>query len=330
MREDTGDESDWVSAHAFYHEDLGRLVTDVVDPLGRELIDGGFASRWFFLRYWDGGPHVRLRVLPSSEAQRPPVERLIVDRFTDYFADRPSADTVAADDYARAAPRLADWEDVPGYFGELQPNNTVAFIPYRRERARYGDGRSIAAVERHFWESSEVAIRALRSPLSPERRVAAGAAMIAATWFCREPDAARLAARLSTEGGVPADPPQEKESPAVAIDGTALVDLIRRMRALVEQVDAVESTGSLAAWVRSVGALRDVLAGQVANGALTTPKVGWQGPGGVVADDPDAVLVVLDVCGHLVCNRLGVTTVLEGAVRRQLADAVRIIGEEGK
>lgn len=326
MRDAMVDESDWISAHAFYQEDLGRLVVDVVDPLAAELTGNGLADGWFFLRYWDGGPHLRLRVLPARAEQRATVEELIRTRFAEYFSQTPSADTVRPEEYARVAPMLAGWEGVRNHLEELRPNNSVSFIPYLREHDRYGRDGAVAAVERHFCESSEIAARVLRDPLTPTQRATTAAALVALAWFCREPEPARLVTRLDAGGQVPVAGSAPQTVPP---DGAGLVDLVRRMRMLAARVDTVDSDGTLAAWARSVAKLRDALVDQVACGALALPRTGWQGAGGVTRDDQDAVLVVLDVCAHLVCNRLGVSTVAEGAIRRRLTGAIRILGAEG-
>ncbi|MEU7703623.1 lantibiotic dehydratase C-terminal domain-containing protein, partial [Streptomyces sp. NPDC039028] len=44
-----------------------RVVTDVIGPTVRELAPG---TPWFFIRYWQSGPHLRLRVGDLDEAAR--------------------------------------------------------------------------------------------------------------------------------------------------------------------------------------------------------------------------------------------------------------------
>ena len=56
---------DWISAHVFYSDGLDRLLTEAVRPLVGELIAARLVRAYFYLRYWDGGPHLRLRVLPA-------------------------------------------------------------------------------------------------------------------------------------------------------------------------------------------------------------------------------------------------------------------------
>ena len=54
--------STWISAHIFHAGDLDALITRVAGPLVSDLNPEGF----FFLRYWEGGPHLRLRMRVSD------------------------------------------------------------------------------------------------------------------------------------------------------------------------------------------------------------------------------------------------------------------------
>ncbi|MCA2225177.1 lantibiotic dehydratase C-terminal domain-containing protein [Nonomuraea aurantiaca] len=342
-------ESDWVSAHVFYHENLDGLLTDAAGPLIAELAGRGLAEAAFFLRYWDGGPHLRFRALPTDPARRAEVERVISVRFEKYLAENPAGRSMSQRDYAGIGEALAQWEGLPGHTERLFPNNSVAFIPYRREHGRYGTGASMEAVERHFAESSRIALGLLRDGLRPADRTTAGAAMILLTWFCGEQDAARLAPWVSidqdrpgdeaeagrpggaTRGRRPGDAAEARfTQPAERPAGRQrdrVIGLARRMRELATHLEHVSGPGSLADWARSVSTLRDALAAEAAAGRFEPPPRGWEGEGAVKTRQ---VLTVLDICAHLVCNRLGVTVDEEGAVRRLCADAVAVLADEGR
>jgi thiopeptide-type bacteriocin biosynthesis protein len=47
---------------------IDRLLVDVVRPLTDRLFKAGDATRWFFLRYYDPNPHLRLRYFGDPEA----------------------------------------------------------------------------------------------------------------------------------------------------------------------------------------------------------------------------------------------------------------------
>ncbi|MCC5579622.1 thiopeptide-type bacteriocin biosynthesis protein [Microtetraspora sp. AC03309] len=186
-------ERDWISAHAFYQGDLDRLLVDLIDPLITELVADGLVEQWFFLRYWDGGPHVRVRVLPTPGRARSDIEGLLTARFDTYVRVHPSSERIGQADYGRLARALAEWEGLSSYSPRLWPTDTLGFVPYRREHRRYGDGASMEAVERHFTESSAIAMSVLRREASPARRATAAFAMILLAWFACRPDPADVA-----------------------------------------------------------------------------------------------------------------------------------------
>src|SRR5262249_44422627 len=96
-------------------------------------------------------------------------------------------------DYAQLAAVLAAREQMPTYAERLYPNNSVVFLPYRREHNRYGYGASVQAVERHFVESSQLAVRLLATGDWPGRRDTVAFCLILLTWLGGHPDPVQLA-----------------------------------------------------------------------------------------------------------------------------------------
>lgn len=321
------DESQWVSAHAFYNGDLTGLLVDVVAPLKDDLAARALATDMFFLRYWDGGPHLRLRVLPSDPALRSAIETLIEARFAAYFIGSPSSDSGRDEEYARSAAILGRWEGA-AYSERLYANNSVEFIPYRREHDRYGSGVAIIAAERHFTESSTIVLNLLTTGMSDDQRTAAACALLLLAWFTGIPDPGPLAHAIDdpVDGDLPGI---ETLNVGVVEQGAIAVLLARKMRLLAETACERDGTGSLIAWARSVSTLRNILRTQVATSKFTPPIRGWGGQGGIISTDHSTgVLRVLDICAHLACNRMGLGLIEEGVVRRvashaitQLADA---------
>jgi thiopeptide-type bacteriocin biosynthesis protein len=295
MSEPAARESAWISAHVFYQGDLDDLLTHVVAPLTDELTGSGMATGYFFLRYWDGGPHLRLRVLPADETHGGRVEELICARFGDYFVQHPATDRISPRDYDRLAGVLARREGVGSYASRLMPNNSVVFIPYRREDRRPGASAAMWAVERHFIQSSRIALRVVTLGESDGQRVACAAALILLAWSVADPDAR---ARASCASGVSG----RRDSPG------PMIDLARRMRALAICADGTTAGGTLVDWARSVTELRASL---------------------VRLDRAGTVWGVLDICAHLICNRIGLSIDAEAAVRRSAGRAFAALAREG-
>jgi thiopeptide-type bacteriocin biosynthesis protein len=121
----------WLSAHLFYAGDLHHLLRHLVIPL---LHRTGYPV--FFIRYWECGPHIRLR-LHVPEMAIPEAKRLLKDVSQAYFTSYPSH------------------RDDAAYKGKpLLPNNTLQFIAYEPEVMRYGNFESMQWAEQQFVASS--------------------------------------------------------------------------------------------------------------------------------------------------------------------------------
>nr|WP_082535678.1 lantibiotic dehydratase C-terminal domain-containing protein [Nonomuraea pusilla] len=305
-------EEDWISVHAFYQGDLDRLLVGPVDGLMAELSRAGLIDRWFFLRYWDGGPHVRLRVLPAGQTARQAVESLLFRDFRRYFAAHPSQNRLTEPEYLRMAQELARWEGLTSYAPRQWPNNSLQRLPYRREHRRYGAGASMEAAERHFGESSELVMQVLRKGPTRERRLVGAYAMILLGWFACLDAPAELAATIGATGSRLERPPDVWLGHAT--------DMLR----IAANAELLRQEGTLIAWFRSVRALADVVETQIDSGGFDPPVRGWEGSRPVAETSARGRAVgVLDICAHLACNRLGVTLAEESAVREL---AVRAVG----
>lgn len=299
------DEADWVSCHLFYHDQLEPMLVELVKPLVDALSADGLSSGCFFLRYWDGGPHLRLRLLATA-GSRDEMRQRMVEGGSGFFNRHPAPDRLAPAAYPGWAAKLARLEGLAGFLPRPYPNNSLAFIPYRREHDRYGRGAAMVAVERHFVESSTIALDLILAGLPVGHRTTAALSMLLAAWLCHQPDPGLLAEQLP---GAPIGRDATLDRAELARRYEAQRDTIdriaRQMRALAlnaaaEPGPAGGSNGSLARWARSVTALGGKLA---------------------AAGHPE-VFRVIDTCAHLVCNRLGVPLDEENYLRYLAGRAV--------
>ncbi|MFJ2928477.1 thiopeptide-type bacteriocin biosynthesis protein [Streptomyces massasporeus] len=191
-----------------------RVLTDVIGPTVAELPPG---TPWFFIRYWQSGPHLRLRIadLPESTDAHARVERALRDRLAEAGRLAPGEEPLAEEAYQQGASRLAA-------AGETGVNTSVhALLPpgvhradYDPEYERYGGPALMPAAESLFHRSSELVLRlaplvtsearrarlALRGTLSAA--VALGGPDERAHYFARGRDAWRAWAH---EAGHPAE-----------------------------------------------------------------------------------------------------------------------------
>ncbi|TDC59577.1 hypothetical protein E1258_17490 [Micromonospora sp. KC207] len=140
----------WRALHVYRWHGQDELLLDTIAP---ELARLG-VSRFFYLRYWRGGPHLRLRVPPESfEALRAAVAAHLARHPAVPRQDGPGA--LAAQ---RELARLEGADPAP-----LMPQDTVREEPYEPEYAKYGGPEGVRIAEDLFHSSSLIALDAVRS-----------------------------------------------------------------------------------------------------------------------------------------------------------------------
>ena len=302
---------DWVSAHLFYHGDTNALLVDLVAPLTEEMASRGLAQQFFFLRYWDGGPHVRLRVLPNERESVDEIRDHIALRCGEYFRRHSAPDLVSQEEYAASAVRLGRWENIAPV-ERMYPNNSVEFVPYVPEYHRYGTGASLDAIERHFADSSRIALDLLGAGLSPEKRDTAGFSLTVLTWFLCGVDPVGLSSHHGdTSLGSWLTSLADEQPTAVNLEDSyrrqrdRLGTITEQMRAVADRFPRLPETGSIARWAWSIARTWETMAEKIAS-----------------SERHDRAWLVLDRCIHLMCNRLGVTTSGEYMLRYLAARAM--------
>jgi len=230
---------DWLSLHAFHHGDLDALLMHAVRPLLARLRADRLLDRYFFLRYWDGGPHLRLRLLPPPAVDAADVERLAVAWLRGYLAEHPAPDLPAIADYPRFAPALAGREGVDGYLPHPLPNNSVHAIAYVPEVDRYGDGESLAAVEAHFAESSRIALGLVCAGAGRRQRHTAALCAVMLGW--------------RAQGTTPPQVTDPELDRSYAAGREALRELAGQVARIADGTSTLPHSGALRSWWRSLG-----------------------------------------------------------------------------
>ncbi len=172
----TSTSDDYVGIHIYYRtQDLRPVLLDCVAPLIEELLETRAIRRFFTVRYWEGGSHVRLRLLPESNTNRATVIMLASDRIERFLEISPSLfepehtlsseamRTMFIREYGQAA-----FDEKYGSDGiiALRPNNSYEITPYLPEYDRYGGPYGMALSEEHFQLSSRISFQLLREPNS--------------------------------------------------------------------------------------------------------------------------------------------------------------------
>jgi len=183
----TTTDKDYLSVHIYYNTtDLRAVLLGCVDPLIQELEKQKLLARYFFIRYWEGGSHVRLRLLPTEGIQPEDLRAKAEPLINQFLEDRPSLFDVDPEVMAPVMRSLFEYEygaeEFVRVFGAdgviaIAPNNSYSYNPYKPEYDRYGGKHGIALSEEHFHVSSTIALESLRDSNSHVRTSTLGLAL---------------------------------------------------------------------------------------------------------------------------------------------------------
>lgn len=329
---------DWVSLHVYHWGDQDLLLSRAVTPLVRGLEEAGLLRGWFFQRSWEGGPHVRLRLLPAQPVQSGAVRRAAEGRLSAHLAAHPTAAPATASSYAASVAAYARSHGLDATARSVRAADTLEEVRYVREPDWYGHGEAVTAVERHFAQSSNLALSLLAGTATRQARmnvVLAHLTMALAASGLSIADCARL-----TDPQVILARPRPSERRRIASEaqatyrarGASLREQTRRLWAPGEdsapRAHCARSTGPAAAWshsVRSLAARLTALAteGSYAPAGLTElyPDSAWPGH----RRRPDAAIAAhhaLDGAAHQFANRAGMGRRQETYLRLLLAQTL--------
>ena len=157
---DARDDHTWRSLHVYRYGKQDEFLVDGVAPLIGSLRESGALADFFFLRYWQGGHHVRLRLLLDREDADAVVDE-VTAKLAGHLAETPVHVDFDADEFAEAAqPMMAAMEGEQ--VQRLQPPDSILECDYTPEHAKYGGPRGVAIAEQYFGRSSEIVLDALR------------------------------------------------------------------------------------------------------------------------------------------------------------------------
>jgi thiopeptide-type bacteriocin biosynthesis protein len=276
----------WSADHVFISPGpmSDAFLVNVVAPFLKGL-DG--AGDWFFIRYGEGGPHLRIRVAIDHSDVAARIHR----RWQE-------AAPIHVDAFARAL--------VLGT-GEMIEPGSVRAVAYEPEIARYGGARAMPLSEQLFCRSTALSLGVIAATLGDmEQRIGQAIGIMIASVRSLTDDPAEIGRLLS-------DYAEGWERWFAAVDWPAAIDTVPvtlRDPAAVEAAlhapigPSVRSYG--AAWHGCLAALIQTLE------ALDPPRP-------PAAGKADIVLSHL----HMFCNRLGISPAMEFHLARAIGGIVQ-------
>lgn len=139
-------EKSWLGAFLYYAEPWEQFLVEAVKPFVESILDAGLAEQFFFIRYWERGPHIRLRFKGDKVFLEKELKPKLNSHFLNYFGANPSPQIEL--DWVHKLPSEQSWF----------PNNSIQYIPYEPEIERYGGPTGILIAERQFQFSSRIVL----------------------------------------------------------------------------------------------------------------------------------------------------------------------------
>lgn len=337
---------EWQGIHVYYAGNRRPMLTDCIRPLVDELRRDELLAGYFFINYWVEGPHLRLRLRPSTVEATAEVCRRAEAAITAYLRGRPALYDINPVKYSQTydhmfglefgADERAEYLDEHGVM-RMEKNNTYKYVTYEPEYGKYGGAAGVALAEWHFEVSSDLVIEATRQLNLHLRPVLLGAAaqlmMVMSTVFMGDDqptaDFLRLYGeywRSTFDGVIPIDG-ESVHDKAYGTMGDRVTRRFLEVREACRAGRADELPGLLGGWYEHCVELRDRAAELAVRGELALRD--WSGKHTPVTDVDAALRQVLSPYLHMTNNRLNVTLadeaylghVLHRGLRESFAEA---------
>jgi hypothetical protein len=155
----------WLAAYLYCGEPWENFLVKSVQPFVRTILEEKLADQYFFIRYWERGPHIRLRFTGDETVLEKEVKPRLDEYFRGYFREYPTERQMP--EYVKNWPEEHRW----------YPNDTIQYIQYEPEVTRYGGLQGIRIGEKQFEASSNAVIAVIEDAEEWEYDRALGAAI---------------------------------------------------------------------------------------------------------------------------------------------------------
>ncbi|GAB1820104.1 thiopeptide-type bacteriocin biosynthesis protein [Herbidospora sp. RD11066] len=302
--------NDWVALHVFYHSDANPIIVEAVRPLVASLREEGLITGWFFIKYWQEGPHIRVRLKPTLPGNRETVTTRAVVAIEEFLKRRPALYETDSEGLADLYKRMYlaeygedSWNEEYGEEGAMpfRPNNSIALMPYEPEYGRYGGVAGVELAEWHFERSSDMVAGLLTTSNTHVRPVLLGLAtqlslMTAYTFLRTDEKVANFFRRYrsfwETAYQESSESQHESFDKSLDLNRESFEGRVARIRSLTDQDGPLEASGIERTWLTHCRELRDRVA-----------KTDFDFPAPMTDEELAAVLLSSYI--HMTNNRLG-------------------------
>lgn len=307
----------WTAFHIFMHDATKQdpFIQEWLIVKAKALVAEKAAESWFYLRYWDGGPHLRIRFLNlKNEAE---VLEQIQKGVKGYHAEA----SLSAQEYY--ASHSFDGEPVEVEKLAWHNDGDVVVYPYEPEYLRYGGHEAIVVNEEVFYASSQIASAIISATAGKfEQRLQLSLKFMICSIFSILPDdeALKMFAMHYAEFW-------RGHAQGVDVKTSEQASALLRQSIEVFKQETLngKATGAVAIWIallkQSAGSFRQIYL----DGNLISPVDGAK-----VATEDQFKMTLMSMIGsqiHMLNNRLGVSTAYEFVLASRIRDALMMSRE---
>lgn len=141
--------SKWLLVCLYYNEPWEEFLVKAVKPYTDVVVQTGVAERFFFLRSWERGPHIRIWFKGNPYILENMLKPNLCEHFHHYFESRPSL--LVEPRYPNGFPENFQWH----------PNNSIQFFDYVPELEMPGGNLELSLFEKQFQASSQLVLNTL-------------------------------------------------------------------------------------------------------------------------------------------------------------------------
>lgn len=152
----------WKCIHIFYYDNHDFLIREGIYPI---LLKNQIEN-FFFIRYWENGPHVRLRIKNIKED----LFKKVKNEICDFIEKSPSKLVIDENKYTKTALEYGKKEKNFTNNMGIIANNTVKDWIYEPELEKYHGTNGVAIAENEFIYSSKLVAKILLSKPSASKK----------------------------------------------------------------------------------------------------------------------------------------------------------------
>ena len=142
--------SKWLAVNLFYNEPWEAFLIKALKPYIDTIVQTGIAEQYFFLRYWERGPHIKFRI--KGEAMV--LDQILLPNLEEYF-----------ENYFESIPSKRTDPNYPPNFPDQYKwfaNNSLVYANYNPNPDPFGGLIGLAIAEKQFQVSSQIVLRSLK------------------------------------------------------------------------------------------------------------------------------------------------------------------------